>query len=183
MSAVPSGLGIDIWRSCRFICALFRSLCALPGGIGRFLPRSIGANHCRLRHVGWKRCGHGLTSRPRETVSRYPPGSAPALLAGNQPLWYCVAKFAGGIPTWRLPAYGQVAELVSEGEEVGVAQVEPGEVGVAWISGAGRVGKRVRLNRHTLVFQGSVGVQSRSRIWKRLCIRVVASNDRIYFCS
>ena len=89
----------------------------------------------------------------------------------------------GGIPTWRLPAYGQVAELVSEGEEVGVAQVEPGEVGVAWVSGAGRVGKRVRLNRHTLVFQGSVGVQSRSRIWKRLCIRVVASNDRIYFCS
>ena len=104
-------------------------------------------------------------------------------LGWYQPLWYCVAKFAGGIPTWRLPAYGQVAQLVSEGEEVGVAQVEPGEVGVAWVSGAGRVGKRVRLNRHTLVFQGSVGVQSRSRIWKRLCIRVVASNDRIYFCS
>ena len=61
--------GIDIWRSCRFIGALMRSLCLLPGGLGRFLPCSIGANHCRLRHLGWERCGHGLTSRPRESAS------------------------------------------------------------------------------------------------------------------
>ena len=27
-----------------------RSLCVLPGGLGRFVPCSIGANHCRLRH-------------------------------------------------------------------------------------------------------------------------------------
>ena len=33
----------------------------------RFLPCQIGANHCRLRHLGWEKCGHGLTSRPRET--------------------------------------------------------------------------------------------------------------------
>ena len=89
---------------------------------------------------------------------------APALLAGNLPLGYCAAKFAGGIPTWRLPAaYGQVARLITEGEE-------PGEVE-----------KRVRLNRKTpahFVMQGSVGVQSRSRVWKRLCIRVVESCDR-----
>ena len=31
-----------------------RSLCLLPG---------------RLRHIGWERCGHGLTSRPRESAS------------------------------------------------------------------------------------------------------------------
>ena len=37
-----------------------RALCALPGGIGRFLPCRIGANHCRLRHTGWEKCGHGL---------------------------------------------------------------------------------------------------------------------------
>ena len=33
------------------------------------LTASIGANHCRLRHVGWERCGHGLTSGPRESAS------------------------------------------------------------------------------------------------------------------
>ena len=51
VSAVPFGPGIDIWRSCRFIGTL-RSLCLLPGGLRRFVPCSIGANHCRLRHIG-----------------------------------------------------------------------------------------------------------------------------------
>ena len=85
VSAVPFGPGIDIWRSCRLIGALMRSLCLLPGGLRRFVPCSIGANHCRLRHIGWEKCGHGLTSRPRESASdlflnellslfRYPPG-------------------------------------------------------------------------------------------------------------
>ena len=52
VSAVPFGPGIDIRRSCRFIGALLRSLCLLPEGLGTFVPCSIGANHCRLRHVG-----------------------------------------------------------------------------------------------------------------------------------
>ena len=65
----PGRPGIDIWRSCRFIGAFMRSLCLLPGGLGRFLPCSIGANHCRLRHIGWEKSGHGLTSRPRESAS------------------------------------------------------------------------------------------------------------------
>ena len=39
-----------------------RSLCLLPCWLGRFVPCSIGANHCRLRHIGWERCGHGLTT-------------------------------------------------------------------------------------------------------------------------
>ena len=69
VSAVPIGPGIDIWRTCRF-GALMRSLCLLPGGLRRFVPCSIGANHCRLRHIGWETCGHGLTSRPRERVRR-----------------------------------------------------------------------------------------------------------------
>ena len=34
VSGVPFGPGIDIWRSCRFIGALMRSLCLLPGGLG-----------------------------------------------------------------------------------------------------------------------------------------------------
>ena len=46
-----------IWRSCRFIGALMRSLCLLLGGLGRFVPCSVGANHCRLCHIGWEECG------------------------------------------------------------------------------------------------------------------------------
>ena len=69
VSAVLFGPGIDIWRSCRFIGAMMRSLCLLPGGLGRFVPCSVGANHCRLRHVGGERCSHGLTSRPQESAS------------------------------------------------------------------------------------------------------------------
>ena len=38
VSVVPFGPGIDIWRSCRFIGAVMRSLCLLPGGLRRFVP-------------------------------------------------------------------------------------------------------------------------------------------------
>ena len=34
VSAVPFGPGIDFWRCCRFIGALMRFLCLLPGGLG-----------------------------------------------------------------------------------------------------------------------------------------------------
>ena len=100
VSAVPFGPGIDIWRSCRFIGVMMRSLCTLPGGLGRFVPCSVGANHCRLRHLAWERCRHGLTSRPQESASgpfldqllllfHYPPRSSGALLAGSLPSRYC----------------------------------------------------------------------------------------------
>ena len=96
----------------------------LPGGLGRFVPCSIGANHCRLRHIGWEKRGHGLTSRPRESASelflnellslfRYPPRSGRALLNGTLPLRYCAARFAYSTPTWRLPASGRVSGLVA----------------------------------------------------------------------
>ena len=105
VSAVPFAPGIDIWRSCRFIGAMVRSLCLLLGGLGRFVPCSIGANHCRLRHIGWEKCGHGLTSRPRESafepflnellgLFHYPPASARALLAGTLPsTWVLCCTF------------------------------------------------------------------------------------------
>ena len=94
VSAVPFGPDIDIWRSCRFLGAIFRALRLLPGGLIRFLPGSIGANHGRLRHIGWEKCCHGLTSRPRETSSvwfldellflfGYPVASGAGLLAGT----------------------------------------------------------------------------------------------------
>ena len=70
VSAVPHGPGTDIWRSCRCIGALFRALVALPGCIRRFVSCEDGANHCGLRHIGWGRCGHGLTSKPRASASK-----------------------------------------------------------------------------------------------------------------
>ena len=137
VSAVPFGPGIDTWRSCRFIGALMRSFCLLLGGLGRFVPCSIGANHCRLRHIGWEKCGHGLTSRPQESASgsfldqllqlfQYPPRSSGALLAGTLPLRYCSARFACRVPFWTLPVPGHVAGLVTvdvQAAKVGEAQL------------------------------------------------------------
>ena len=61
VSAVPFGPGTDTWRSCSYIGALFRALVVLLCGIGGFVSCDIGANHSMLRHLGWEKCGHGLT--------------------------------------------------------------------------------------------------------------------------
>ena len=113
VSAVPFGPGIDIWRSRRFIGALMRSLCLLPGGLRRFVPCSFGANHCRLRHIGWERCGHGLTSRPRESAPELFLNELLSLFHGTLPLRYCADRFACKTPTLRLPAPGHVHRLVA----------------------------------------------------------------------
>ena len=129
VSAISFGPGINIWRSCRFIGAMMRSFCLLPGGLGRFVPCSIGADHCGFRQIGWEKCGHGLTSRPRESASEpflnellllfsYPRGSARALLAGSSPLRYCATRFACRTPPWQLPVPGHVAGLVAAYSEV-----------------------------------------------------------------
>ena len=155
VSAVPFGPGIDIRRSCKLLGAMLRALCALPGGLARFLPCAIGANHSRLRHIGWDKSGHGLTSRPRETSNvrfldellflfGYPPGSGVALLRGSLPLRYCTTRFAHKVPTWSLPVPGGVALLVGldhggtlvrsdpsflilEGSEIGLEFLDLGE--------------------------------------------------------
>ena len=180
VSAVPFGPGIDIWRSCRFIGAMMRSLCLLPGGLGRFVPCSIGANHCRLRHLGWERCSHGLTSRPQESASapfldqllllfHYPPRSSGALLAGTLPLRYCSAKFASKTPFWALPVPGSVAGLLTDrvqAAHIGEAVVVRRGVGFGGISGSGR--KRFRLNRKTPAHLVGHSMHARPRVWKRL---------------
>ena len=180
MSAVPSGPGIDIWRCCRFIGASMRSLCLLPGGLGRFVPCSIGANHCRLRHIGWEKCGHGLTSRPRESASelfldellglfRYPPRSGRALLTGSLPLRYCAAQFACKTTTWRVPVSGHVARLVATYcEAAGGNGSEDASSGVHWVSGSGPGRKRIRRNRKTPAHLAEFMIHSRPRVWKRL---------------
>ena len=177
VSVVPYGPGIDIWRSCRFIGSLMRSLCLLPGGLRRFVPCSIGANHCRLRHIGWEKCGHGLTSRHRESASelflnellslfRYPSRSGRALLNGTLPLRYCAVRFAHSTPIWRLPVSGHVERLITSHSGAGdcmgkVVRVHPG-------SGSGPARKRFRLNRKTPAHFVGISAHSRPRVWKRL---------------
>ena len=180
VSAVPFGPGIDIWRSCSFFGALMRSLCLLPGGLGRFVACSIGANHCRLRHIGWEKCSHGLTSRPRESASlhfldellalfRYPAGSGRASLAGTLPLRYCAARFACLTLSWRLPVHGSVGDLVAAYSDAG-RRAAVAEVGrdVYWVSGSGSGRKRIRLNRKTPAHLAVYVTHSRPRVWKRL---------------
>ena len=177
VSAVPLGPGIDIWRSCRFIGALMRSLCLLPGGLRRFVPCSIGANHCRLRHIGWEKSGHGLTSGPRESASelflnellglfRHPPGSGRALLAGTLPLRFCAARFAGSAPTWRLPVSGHVVDLVTAAADIDREAVACRAVHL--VRGSGPRRKRIRLNRKTPAHLAGFMVHSRPRVWRRL---------------
>ena len=180
VSAVPFGPGIDIWRSCRFIGALMRSLCLLPGGLRRFVPCSIGANHCRLRHIGWEKCGHGLTSRPRESASelflnellslfRYPPKSGRALLNGTLPLRYCAVRFAHSTPTWRIPASGQVSRLIAAYPgSAGDCSSEVSAFRVPLVSRFQLVRKRFRLNRKTPAHLVGRLTHSRPRVWKRL---------------
>ena len=180
VSAVSFGPGIDIWRSCRFIGALMRSLCLLPGGLARFVPCFIGANHCRLRHIGWEKCGHGLTSRPRESASvpflgellfliRYPVGSGRALLAGTLLLRNCFDRFACRTPTWRLPASGGVVDLVTANVADGQRVVPAaGRRVVFGVRNSGLRRKRIRLNRKPPAHLAGFAVQSRPRVWKRL---------------
>ena len=179
---------IDIWRSCRFIGALMRSLCLLPGGLGRFVPCCIGANHCRLRLIGWEKCGHGLTSRPRESASepflndllslfRYPSGSWRALLAGTLPLRCCATRFACKTFTWRLPDTSHVVDLVfAHNGDVG--EVFAGGVcqEVRWVRDSGPGRKRIRLNMKKPAHLAGLEVQSRPHIG-RDCIQLTISCD------
>ena len=95
--------------------------------LGGFSLGGLGANHGRLRHIGWEKCCHGLTSRPRETSSvwfldellvlfGYCAGSGADLLAGTLPLRYYSESFACRIPTWRLPVDGSVTSFLASGE-------------------------------------------------------------------
>ena len=165
VSAVPVGPGIDIGSSCRFLGSLIRFLALLPGGLIRFLPCRIGANHCILRHLGWEKCGHGLTSRPRETshpgfldslfeVFGYPEGSGGLLLSGELPLWFCSGNFALRKPSWSLPDCGWVQALLSErGPDLGIVEFPAARsrerLKGCWIKGAGGTWKRMRLTKKT----------------------------------
>ena len=158
-----------------------------------FLPGRMGANHCRFRHIGWEKCNHGLTSRPRETSSvwfldellvlfGYPSGSGSSLLAGTLPLRFFSESFACRIPTWRLPEGGHVASFLASWGLVwgghNALYSALGRAGVYLGSGSGGGAKRVRLYRKTpahLARHCVPGVRVRPRIWKRL--RVSLGSD------
>ena len=186
VSAVSFGPGIDFRRSCKLLGAMLRALCALPGALGRFIPCAIGANHSGLRHIGWVKSAHGLTSRPRETsdirfldellfLFGYPPMSGGALLRGTLPFRYFTSRFAHKVPTWKLPFHGGVALLVG-GVLVRSDPSSPdcGRIGDrSGVSGSGY--KRFRPRRKTPVhevFGESFGDHSRPRVWKRLKLGV-----------
>ena len=76
---------------------LISSLNRLPGGLARFIPCQPSAHYARSVHVGWTRCGHGLSSRPPESCDTqlmhpllsffgYPDGAASELYHGRPKL-------------------------------------------------------------------------------------------------
>ena len=160
VSAAPLCPDVDIWKLCRFFGRMLRALVGLPGGLGRFLPGRIGANHGRLRHVGWEKCCHGLTCRPRETSDEgflsdllgllgYPAGSGRALLGGSLKLRYNTFPFARRKPTWRLPLGGKVSGII--GGFGGSGLVSGAREGLGSVGGVfvGKGLKRVRLTKKT----------------------------------
>ena len=146
-----------------------RSLCLLPGGLGRFVPCSIGADHCRLRHIGWEKCARGLTSRPRESASevfldellqlfQYPPGSSRL----HFPLHGLQVGSLLGVYRY----LGHVASLVTA--DLGVPEGHGAEGAcreVHWVSSSGPGRKRIRLNRKPPAHLAGFGIQSRPQVW------------------
>ena len=173
----------------QFQCRLFLlvqagSFCMLPGGLGRFVPCDTGANHCRPRHIGWERCGHGLTSMLRESASEDFSNRLLVLLLLLYWVELCtfgivlpgllVSFPLGGFLTAVMFVSWSLSDRVLEGD--GICRVSfPSSAGRAGVSCESRVlggFKRIRLNRETpahLARLGKLGsVSSRSRIWKRL---------------
>ena len=158
--AAPLCPDADIWKLCRYFGHMLRALVRLPGGLGRFLPGRIGANHGRLRHIGWEKCCHELACRPRETSGEgflsdllgllgYPTGSGGALLDGSLKLRYNTFPFARRKPTWRLPTGGSVPGIVAGFGAPEHASGARGGLGSDGGNFVGRGFKRVRLTKKT----------------------------------
>ena len=161
VSAVPFGPGIDIWRSCRFVGSLTRSLCTLLGGLLRLSGVLLVLTIAGFVMLGGRGVVMGLPPGHGESASeallnellqlfQFPPISAPSLLAGTLSLMCCTVRFASKVTTWRLPVSGHAACMVPAA--LGVVNGGGAEVGneeVHWVRSSGRGRKRIRLNRKT----------------------------------
>ena len=169
--SVPVSEGIEIRHGCQFLSSLVRALSKLPGGLGRFMPCSLGSHMSRLRHLGWNQCSHGLTSRPLESchhqclkavcgVLGYPKGSALELLDGTLKLRHCTEVFTMPFHPWSLPRVGNGSGKLQS--------IIPGHL----LDAGGNLGKRVRLTRKTRPSESSHvnpdPGHSMPRRWKRL---------------
>ena len=158
-----------------FIGAMMWSLCLLPGGLRRFVPCSIGANHCRLRHIGWEKCGHGLTSRPRESASElFLIGlSVSFVIHLNQGVLWLVVLFLFGIVllvlhiVLKLGGYRFLGMLNALLLHSGAGDCRGKVVRVNLVCGSGPARKRFRLNRKTPAHLAGFLSHSRPRVWKR----------------
>ena len=174
--AIPFGPGNDIWRSCRFVGALMRSFCTLLGCLGGFMPCAIGATYCRLRHIGWERCGHG----PRESASkaflsgllqlfRCPPGSALRYLLVLCLLGFALYGLPVGSPLGVCQYFGMLLALLLLVWCGWCCWGCAWGWGVSWVSGSGPGRKRIRLNTKICTHLVDIsGAQPRPRVWKRL---------------
>ena len=109
VSGFSVGLGQEIRHGCQFLHSLFRALGHLPGIFVRFVPCHPSAHYTWLLHVGWGQCGHGLSSRPRESCDLhfltplldffgYPEGAATDLFNGTLKLRYSSSPFSRNFP-------------------------------------------------------------------------------------
>ena len=60
VQALIFGVRVGFWEPFFFFALCVLCLVELAG----FVTCDVGADHCRLRHIGWERCGRDLTSRP-----------------------------------------------------------------------------------------------------------------------
>ena len=118
---------------CQFLGSIFRSLGKLPGGFSRFIPGSLGTHLCRLSHLGWLQCSHGLSCRPLEScipdclrplldLLGYPANAISALSNGCLRIRYCTHPFAKRFHPWSLGSgecYGQLSHLLTQDGELG----------------------------------------------------------------
>ena len=76
--------------------------------------------------MGWEQCGHGLSSRPRESCDLsiltplldffdYPVGAATDLFNGTLKLRYSSSPFSRKFPSWPVPDLSSRSSVVGSG--------------------------------------------------------------------
>ena len=89
--------------------------------------------------MGWEQCGHGLSSRPRESCDLhiltplldffgYPDGAATELHSGTLKLRYSSTPFSKKLPSWPVPDLSCRYPVVGSSlDPVSIFRIEPCE--------------------------------------------------------